>query len=327
MKAVVVTSFGESDVLEVQELETPRPGPGQIAVRVKYASLNFADILSRKGHYHGGFAPPFVPGLDVFGEVCGVGPGVDTTWIGRRVLGFPTGGSHQEIAICEPNMLIEAPLSVSEDQLAASPLVLATALELIARSGDDVAGASTVVYSATGGLGGTLVQLLQHFGASQIIALVGAQNKAQRATALGAHAAVVYRDGTDYANEVLGLTSGRGVDIIFNSVAGETSSSDMRMLADFGRVMVFGMGSSLPATYLSNDLHPRSRSVVGFSFGTMRRTRPELVQGVLQRCYKILEEGNCTFPIGGIYPPQQAKEAHEMLESGRSQGKILLNFA
>lgn len=327
MKAVVVKGFGDSDVLEVQELETPSPDHGQIAVRVKYASLNYADILARQGRYHGGITPPFVPGLDIFGEVCAVGPAVDSTWIGRQVLGFPTGGSYQEIAICDQNMVIEAPPSVDEDQLGASPLVLATALELIARSGSGVAGTSTVVYSATGGVGGTLVQLLKHFGAAQVIALVGTQDKVERADALGANNAVVYRDESDYASEVLKLTSGRGVDIIFNSVAGETSSSDMRMLADFGRVMIFGMGSSAPAAYLSSDLHPRSRSVVGFSFGTMRRIRPELVPGVLQQCYKILQEGSCTFPIGGIYPPEEAKEAHDFLEGGHSQGKILLDFA
>jgi NADPH2:quinone reductase len=325
MQAVVVSRFGGSEVLSLVDAELPQPGPHQLLVKVRYASLNFADVMARQGNYHGGGQPPFVPGLDLYGSVVEVGESVQRSWIGRRVIGFPSGGSYQQYAVCDESMVIEAPENVPEEQLGAAPLVLCTALGLLERSGGSLAGLTTVTYAAAGGVGLTLLQLLHHAKVGRNIAIVGSESKAQIALEHHATDAVVHTK-SKVDDSIRSITGNQGVDIIYNSVAGTTASDDLAVLSPFGRLLMYGMAAGSPAIYASNLLHPTSRSIIGFSFGSVRRLRPELVQGLLERSVRVLESGEVRFDVTKVFDLASVAAAHDLLETGASTGKLLLSF-
>lgn len=326
MKSIVVNEFGGPEVLTIQEVPEPALVPGHVLVQVELASVNFADIMARQGRYHGGATPPFVPGLDVVGVVKAVADASDEHLVGTRVFGFPTGGSYQEIALCDRRLIELAPENVSVADLGAAPLVLCTALELVRLAGARGTFESAMVYAASGGVGLTLLQLLRQRGTNQIIALVGTEEKAIRAREHGATEAIIYRGMANYGDAIMEATNGVGVDISFNSVAGSTAETDLKVVKNFGAIMVFGMASGQPGVYHSNELHGSARSVMGFSFGTMRRTRTDTVPELLTRARTVLESGSLRFPVEQIVAPGDVRTLHERMEAGESSGKLLIDF-
>jgi NADPH2:quinone reductase len=326
MKSIVVNEFGGPEVLAMQEMPEPTLLPGHVLVEVELASVNFADVMARQGRYHGGSTPPFVPGLDVVGIVKEVADPEDHHLIGTRVFGFPAGGSYQELALCDRRLIGVAPDNASVVDLGAAPLVLCTALELVRLAESRGTIDSAIVYAASGGVGGTLVQLLRQRGVNQIIALVGTEEKAKRAHEFGTTTSIVYRGRADYGDAIMDATNGMGVDVSFNSVAGKTADTDLRVVKNFGAIMVFGMASGEPGVYHSSELHGSARSVMGFSFGTMRRTRTDAVPELLSRAREVIASGALRFPVEQIVAPSDVSTLHERMEAGETSGKLLIDF-
>ncbi len=324
MKSVQVTAYGGPEVLRWVDVPDVLPEPDLLKVRVELASVNFADTMARRGRYLAS-QPPFTTGIDFMGVVIDA-PHEHEALLGRRVIGFGDGTMAEEISV-DASMV--APIDDSIDPLvaAAAPLVLCTSLELIDRAGRLKPGERVAIYAASGGVGRTLIRLARAYGAGEIFALVGNSDKAQQSLEVGADHALIYRgpDAVDYSAEILSKTDGHGVDLIFNSVAGTTFDSDFKMMANFGRLVVFGISSGDPGNAPSNLLHPTSRSVIGYSFSNLRRNRPYEVKPVLRRAVDQLEQG-IEFEIAGVFPPVAADRAHQLLESGESSGKILIDF-
>jgi NADPH2:quinone reductase len=323
MKAIIVKKFGGPEVLTYTEVDDPQPAADQVLIRVHTVGVNFADVKARIGAYHLKRALPFIPGLDVAGTIAAVGPEVKTLKAGQRVVAFPQGGAYCELALAREVLTFAIPEAISDETAAAFPIVAGTSYAMLSRISSLKTGEGVLLHSAAGGVGTTALQIAKHLGARPIIATVGSDAKKSMLGELGADATVNYRS-ENYVEKTLALTDGKGVDVILNPLGGEMLEGDLDCLAPFGRLICFGHASGQPASIPTNELHGSCRSVLGFSFGTLRRTRPQEASGIMNAVIPMLAEDKIRMIIGKQFSLTEAAEAHRLLESRTSTGKILL---
>ncbi|HEY8450120.1 MAG TPA: quinone oxidoreductase [Bacillota bacterium] len=323
MQAIVITRYGGPEVLELQEVPQPTPGEGEVLIRTEAVGVNFADIMLRKGRYHAGGKPPVIPGLDLAGTIVAVGPGVRGLEVGQRVAAFAGAGSYAEYAVAPAVLTWPVPVGIDIETAAAFPTVGITAYNLLTLAGRLEPGETVLVHAAAGGVGTTAVQLARLLGAGTVIGTVGDDAKVPLARELGCNHVINYRR-EDFAARVLELTGGRGADLILDAVAGPVFAASLTCLAPFGRLVVYGMASGEPGRVESPQLHPPSRAVIGYSSGTYRRLRPEALRPAAEAVLAYLRQGLVRFVIGARFPLEQAAQAHELVESRQSTGKVLL---
>jgi NADPH2:quinone reductase len=280
MKAIIVKKFGGPEVLTYTDIDDPQPAADQVLIRVHTVGVNFADVKARIGAYHLKRALPFIPGLDVAGTIAAVGPEV--------------GGAYCELALAREVLTFAIPEAISDETAAAFPIVAGTSYAMLSRISSLKTGEGVLLHSAAGGVGTTALQIAKHLGARPIIATVGSDAKKSMLGELGADATVNYRS-ENYIEKTLALTDGKGVDVILNPLGGEMLEGDLDCLAPFGRLICFGHASGQPASIPTNELHGSCRSVLGFSFGTLRRTRPQEASGIMNAVIPMLAEEN-SFP-------------------------------
>jgi NADPH2:quinone reductase len=323
MRAVVVTAAGGPEVLQVQELPEPVPGPGQVLVRTAATSVNYADILARQGRYHGGATPPFIPGLDLAGTVAALGEGVTGLTVGQRVAVFPQGGSYAEYVLADPVLVYPLPDAVDFETAAAFPTIGVTAYNLLHTVARLAPGETVLIHAAAGGVGTTAVQVARLLEAGRVIGTVGDDAKAGLVRDLGADVVINYRR-EDFAARVRELTDGQGADVILDSVAGPVTAASLTCLAPFGRLVVFGQASGAPGEVRSSDFYPLNRSVLGYSTGGYRRLRPAALRPAAEAVLAWLAAGRLRMVITRRFPLAEAAEAHRLVESRASTGKVLL---
>jgi NADPH2:quinone reductase len=324
MKAIVATKFGGPEVLAYLDLDDPQPQPDQVLIRVHSTGVNFADVKARTNVHHIQRPLPFIPGLDTTGTIEAVGSEVKKLKVGQRVVAFPQGGSYCELALAHEMLTFAIPDAIDDDTAAAFPVVAGTSYAMLSLIARLQAGQGLLLHSAAGGVGTTALQIAKALGARPIITTVGSDAKKKLLEELGADAVVNYRS-ENYVEKALALTDGKGVGVILNPLGGELLERDLDCLASFGRLVCFGNASGAPASFLSNQLQGSCRSVLGFSFGTLRRTQPQEVFGIMQAVIALLAEGKFRMVMGKRFPLAEAAEAHRYLESRESTGKILLN--
>ena len=285
--------------------------------------VNFADVQARRGAYHGGQQPPFVPGLDCAGTIAAVGPGAEGLRVGQRVAAFPPNGSYAEIVVAPVVTTYALDDAISEDD-AASLLMLVTAYNVLTFAGRFAPGETVLVHAAAGGVGSTAVQMARALGADTIFATAGGAAKCALAREAGADVAIDYLS-EDFAQRVLDATNGRGVDVILDSVAGDVFDAGLTALAAFGRIVAFGMASGKPGTVRTNQLHPTNRAVIGYSSGSYRKLRPEALRPAVDASLRLVAEGKVHVMVGARFPLRDAAGAHRLVESRASHGKVLLS--
>ena len=322
MHAIEARSYGDPSVLEWRERDEPVPGAGEVAIRVTHTGVNFADVQARRGNYHGGQAPPFVPGLDCVGTIVALGPDVDAFRVGQRVAAFPPNGSYAEVIVAPVTTTYPLDQNVSDDD-AASLLMLVTAYNVLTLAGRLAPGESVLVHAAAGGVGSTAVQIARALGAGTIFATAGSAAKCAVARDAGADVAIDYRS-EDFARRVLDETNGRGVDLILDSVAGEVFDKGLTALAPFGRIVAYGIASGTPGSVRTNDLHPTNRAVIGYSSGSYRKLRPEALRPAAEASLRLVVEDRVHVVVGARFPLRDAADAHRLVESRAGHGKVLL---
>jgi len=323
MKSVVIERFGGPEVLEVCDQPIPHPGHGDVLIQVQATSLNYADVKARKGQYHNAGQPPFTPGLDVMGTVTARGDGVTTIEIGQRVIAFPLHGAHSQYALADAALTYALPDGVDAHAAAAFPTVGVTSYEVLHSVARLQPGETVLIHAAAGGVGTTALQLAKLAGAGRVIATVGSEEKRAIALQFGADEVINY-ETEPFADCVLDMTNGHGVDVILDSVAGEVLAQGLRCLARFGRLVVFGNASGEPGLVSSYDLHGSCRSVLGYSMGTTRRYRPDALRPSVDAALRLLADGQLRMHIGATFALSEIADAHRLLESRHSVGKILL---
>jgi NADPH2:quinone reductase len=326
MKAVVVTRYGGPEVLNMVNMDPPAIKENQVLIRVAATSVNFADIKARYGKYHGAGVPPFIPGLDAAGVIEAVGMGVRHLRPGQRVIAFPKDGSYAEYIAADEALTFVLPQSVDWDIAAACPIVSFTAYKLLADVARIVPGETVLILAAAGGIGTTAIQLARILGAGCVIGTVGSEEKKAVAFEAGADH-VICLESEDFVDRVMELTNGQGVDVILDSIAGRVAERSLECLAMYGRLVHFGNASGETASVRLQDLHASCRSVLGFSLGTTRNKRPELLRDTAEKVMRYLAEGRLRMKIGKRFSLEEAAEAHEWVESRRSTGKVILKIA
>lgn len=323
MKGVVITRNGGAEVLRYQAVPDPTPGEGEVLIRTEATSVNFADIMLREGRYHAGAQPPVIPGMDVAGHVVAVGSDGGEVGVGDRVVAFVESGSYAEYVVAPSILTWVVANEIDLETAAALPTVGITAYNLLVMAARLQSGETVLVHSAAGGVGTTAVQLAKLLGAGSVIGTVGSEEKAEVACEVGCDYVINYRM-TDFAEEANSLTDGRGVDVVLDAVGGNVFERSLACLADFGRLVIYGMASARPGAVSSDQLHPTNRSVLGYSSGSFRRSRPAHLRPAAEAVLEFVREGKLQFLVGARYPLSEAAQAHRLIESRGSVGKILL---
>lgn len=320
MRAIVVKEPGGPEVLELQETEQPEAAAGEVLIESRYISVNFADVKARRGGGKGGPTRPFIPGLDVSGEVIAVGPGVTGIEPGQAVAAATEGGAYAEVVRAKDALCYPLPEGADPRQ-AAAVVVLMTAYNALIVKGGLQAGETVLVHAAAGGVGTVLLQLARLHGAGRVIAAVGSEEKRELALSSRAHTVVVGR-GEELLHQIE-RAAPNGIDLILDSVAGEHFQAGVELLAPFGRVVVFGNagGKAIVNTAL---LHTANRAVIGYSSGHYRKNRPAGVRQAALTMLDLLASGEISVPVTRSFPLADAAEAHRLLESRQSTGKLLL---
>jgi NADPH:quinone reductase len=318
VKAVVVTRSGGPDVLELREEPAPQAGPGQLVVDVEAAGVNFRDIYEREGRYGG--SPPFVAGVEGAGRVSAAGDGADEFGVGDRVAWVSAQGSYAEQVVVEAARAVPVPAAVSNELAAAAPMqgitahYLATGAYAVQPS-DDV-----LVHAASGGVGLLLTQVLKMRGA-RVIATTSSVEKEQRVRNAGADDVTPYEG---FADRALELTGGKGVDVVYDGVGAATFDHSLASLRPRGTMVLFGASSGPVPPFDPMRLE---------GHGSLFLTRPSIrhytaardeLLGRAGEVFAWIADGRLDVHIGGRYPLEDVRRAHEDLEGRRTSGKLLL---
>ena len=323
MKAIRVEMLGGPEVMKLEDIAPiEEPGPGQAVVRVVAAGVNFADVGQRRGIYPR--EVPFTPGLEGAGVVESVGLAVTNVKPADRVAFTGIPGTYAEAIVADAGRLIPLPDDFTFEQGAAFPLQGMTAHYLIHEFRMPKAGDFVLVHAAAGGMGGLLVQWTRHLGAT-VIGTTSSEEKARTAREAGAEHVIVYTD-EDFVAETKRITKGHGADLIIDGVGKSTFKGDLEAVAIRGQIVIFGAASG-PADPISpNALMGRAVSVSGGSLQNYIRTQEELMRRANDVIAGI-RQGWLKLNIGAVLPLEQAIEAHELLESRKTQGKLILMVA
>ncbi|MFR0358942.1 quinone oxidoreductase family protein [Streptomyces sediminimaris] len=320
MRAVEFQEYGGPEVLKVVEARVPEPGPGQVSVDVAYTGLNFADLKARQEGYR---VPrlPFVPGLEASGRIRALGEGVTGLSVGQEVTALTEGGAYADVVLAHASTVFPVPAGVGLRTAATLPTVLPTAYALVHRVGRLQPGETVLVQGAAGGVGTAVGQLAKAAGAGAVYGVVSGGAKADYAREQGYDEVFV----GGFTEEVRAATGGRGVDLALDPVGGETFRGSLASLALFGRLVSFGNASSAPAwTVGQPELYPTGVSVGGFSILTLAKTAPGELRALAERAFAKALDGTVSLPVTAEFGLAEAAEAHRLMGTRASTGKLLL---
>ena len=320
MRAIRFVRTGGPEVLELVEIDTPTPGVGQILIRHEAIGINFIETYQRTGLYP--VKLPAIPGGEVAGLVEAVGEGVTRFNVGDRVATTNAGGAYAEASLVRADRAVAIPESISTKVAAAILLKGMTTEALVRRTYPVKSGETVLVHAAVGGVGQIMTQWLKAIGAT-VIATVGSEAKAEKAHALGADHVILYRE-QDVAAEVRRITGGVGVPVAFDSVGKDTFEGTLASLARRGLFVSFGNASGAAPPFAPGRLA---------ASGSLYLTRPTLGDYVVTTeeldesaalVFGMVASGKINIEIGQTFSLDDARNAHEALESRATVGASLL---
>ena len=323
MIAVAITTPGGPDVLKATTLPTPRPGAGQVLVKVAAAGVNRPDVAQRMGHYPPppGHSP--LPGLEIAGEVAATGEGVSRWTPGDKVCALVNGGGYAQFCIAEETSTLPVPAGLDMVQAAAVPETFFTVWNNVFVRGRLAAGEWFLVHGGSSGIGTTAIQLAKSFGA-RVLATAGSAGKCKACLDLGADRAINYRS-EDFVAVCKEATGGKGVDVILDMVGGEYTDKNIVAAAEDGRIVQIATlgGADVKinlarlmvkrVTLTGSTLRPRTREVkAGFA------------RALEEKVWPLIGAGKVKVVMDSTFPLAQAAEAHRRLETSQHIGKIVL---
>jgi NADPH2:quinone reductase len=326
MRQVAVIEPGGPEMLHVVEAPVPRPGAGEVLIRVAAAGINRPDIQQRLGRYPPPHDASSILGLEVAGTVAMTGAGVAGLHVGDTVCALVNGGGYADYCVAPEGQCLPWPTGYDAIRAAAVPETFFTVWANLFGLGHLQAGESVLVHGGSSGIGTTAIQLACAFGA-RVFATAGSPEKCQACVALGAEAAIDYRT-EDFVDRIETLTGGRGVDIVLDMVAGPYLSRNTRVLARDGRLVVIAVQGGTRDPELDIRLVMVKRLVITGS--TMRpRTRAEkaaIGASLRAAVWPKLDAGQCAPVIHATFPLDRVADAHRLMEAGSHIGKIVLTM-
>lgn len=325
MKAWQVYRNAEpKEALRLAEVDRPRPGPGQLLVRVLASALNFPDVLLCLGQYQIKPPLPFTPGLELCGEVVEVGDGARAFEPGDRVLGNPVlpGGAFADYALMDAADTYRAPASLDDEAAACLHIAYQTAWFGLHRRAHVQPGETLLVHAAAGGVGSAAVQVGRAAGA-RVVAVVGGPAKAEVARKLGAEV-VIDRRERDFVGAVKEATGGRGADVVFDPVGGEAYAGSAKCVAFEGRILVVGFaGGTVPAPPLNHAL-VKNYSIVGLHWGLYREKDPAAVAAAHAELTALADSGAVAPLVGGRLAFDEVPAGLTRLGAGETVGRLVV---
>jgi NADPH2:quinone reductase len=328
MKAIRISRTGGSEVLEVADLPTPVPGAGEVLVKAEAIGVNYFDLLIRTGRYRWMPKLPFVMGNEMCGRVVEAGAGVRALKTGQRVFiaGYEIGnrgGLQAEYAAVPEEAAFALPNSVDPD--AATALTnYQLAWILLHHAARGVEPKTVAVYGAAGGVGSALIEVARLAGA-KVIAVAGGAEKCAFALARGAAHAIDH-SAEPMVERVNALTAGRGVDILFDHVAGQAFADGVKMLAPLGMIVSYAVLGGMPQSDLFAAMRgniEKSPAVRCFTMHTYDHL-PGPRRAAMQRAVDLLSEGKITPAIAARLPIAEVRRAHDLIERRAAIGKVVL---
>ena len=321
MRAIVVNEPGGVEVLKLKDVDIPEPKPGQLRIKVAYSGLNFFEVLTRSGRYLRKPRYPIILGGEVSGVVDKLGEDVAQFKLGQRVAGLTGGGGgYADYALADAGGVIPLPDSMDLKLAAAYPLQVLTAHGVLHISGRAKAGEWVLIHAAAGGVGTALCQLARLAGC-QVIGTAGSAEKCEHAKNFGAQWMINYNEQR-FWHDVRKITGGHGADLICDSVGLDVQSDNMRSIAHFGRVVVFGYASGAPK-YSMDVLWGRSAGVS--TYGLYHHVADAtLTKMSVEATLPAVVSGELKIPLGSVYALEDGAQAHQAMEGRKVIGKLLL---
>ena len=342
MRAVVIREHGGPEVVKVEDLPIPEPGPGQARLAVKACGLNHIDLWLRKGEPKGAFHVPRVPGADFSGVVDAVGPGVDAAWVGREVVSAPQtscgvceacaagqqnlcrhwgiygesfDGGMREYAVVAANGLFPKPAQYSHAECAALPLVFLTAWHMLVTRAGVRPGMTVLIHAAGSGVSSAGIQIAKLWGA-RVLTTAGSDDKLARARALGADEGINYATH-DVVQRVRELTGREGLDVVFDHVGADVFGASLKLLKRGGTFVTCGATSGHRVELDLRQVFFRGLSVLGSTMGTL---------GESAEVMRLAGQGRLKPVLDRTFPVEDVRAAHEYLESRKAFGKVVVTF-
>jgi NADPH:quinone reductase len=326
MRAAVITRPGGPEVLEISDVARPLPREGEVLVKVEASALNRADLLQRLGRYPAPpGAPSSIPGLEIAGTVFELGEGVASWQVGDRVFGIVGGGGNAEFCVTRERELARVPDRLSWEEAAAVPEAFITAHDALVTLGRMRRAEHVLVHAAASGVGLAAVQLVKAYGGVSI-GTARTEDKLRRAREFGLnHAITIAEDPSVMLDAIARITNGRGVDVVIELVGGPYLAADVGASAPLGRIVLVGLLAGRTATLDLGTILSRRISIRG----TVLRTRPaaekaEATSAFARDVLPLLERGEVRPAIDRVFPLDRIRDAHELLESNRTFGKLVL---
>ena len=323
MKAVVCTKIGDPDLLEIKDIEIPKPNKNEVLIKVEAAGVNFPDALMVQGKYQIVMDPPFTPGNEVCGYVEETGKDVDIK-IGTKVIALPPIGGFSEYVSVDKNLVISVSGKVDSMAGASLPINYGTCYYALKRRAYIQKDETLLVLGASGGIGTATIQLAKIMGVKTICA-VGSDEKAEYVQSLGANEVIRY-DQVDLKETVKELTDGKGVDVVMDPVGGDVTEQALRATAWNGRLLVIGFtDGNIPKIPLNLTL-VKGVSIVGVWWGRWTTTSPEETAEDFKELIQFIENDELVIQPKNIHSIEETSLALENFLSRKNIGKTVISF-
>jgi NADPH2:quinone reductase len=326
VKAWVVRELGGPGSLRFEDVEPGEPPDGMARIAVRAASINFPDALMVAGNYQFKPALPFVPGIEVSGEVLSAPPLSGLTR-GDRVMalldsGGLTRGGYAEVADALPSSISRMPADMSFEEAAGFTLTYQTGWFGLHRRASLQPTETLLVHAGAGGVGSAAIQLGKAAGAT-VIATAGSDEKVEVCKSLGADYAINYKT-QDFVEEVKTITGGRGANVIFDPVGGDVYDRSTKCIAFEGRIVIVGFTSGRFGQAATNHLLVKNYSVVGLHWGLYTTRAPELIAPASRALMDLYKAKKIKPHISSRVPLADAPQALATVAEGKSTGKVIL---
>ncbi len=324
MKAALCKSLDGPAGLVVEEIAAPQPGPGEVLIAVKAAALNFFDTLITRGKYQAKPELPFSPSAEVAGVVEALGAGVSGVKVGDRVMAYLGWGGAREKVVAKAEALVPIPAGVSDEVAAGVSVTYGTASHGLKDRARLRSGETVAVLGAAGGAGLAAVEIAKLMGA-RVIAVASSPEKLAVTREHGADEAVDY-GAYDLKEGLRALTGGRGVDVVYDCVGGDSSEAALRATAWHGRFLVVGFASGDIPKIPLNLLLLKGCEAIGVFWGEAVKRDPEGHRANMRQVLDWVAEGRLNPRIHGTYPLAEIREAIAVLDRREAVGKVVLTL-
>lgn len=323
MNVTEIAAPGGPEQLKSARRPTPKPGEGEVLVRVAAAGVNRPDVMQRQGRYPPPAGASDIPGLEVAGEIVAIGPGVSGVALGDKVTALLPGGGYAEYAVAAAPLCLPVPNNLSMVEAAAIPETFFTVWTNLFDRGGCKAGDTVLIHGGTSGIGTTAIQLAAAWGAT-VYATAGSADKARVCERLGAVRGIDYHN-EDFVAVVREATDGLGVDLVLDIVGANYLARNFEAAAVEGRIVVISLMSGAKTEINLNTLLSKRLTLTGSTLRIRSVAQKALVaESVRRNVWPLLAEGRVKPIIHATFPLERASEAHRLMESSQHIGKIVL---